>query len=259
MTSSVDLCNRALSQIGTRSTIASLSEASAEAVNCSLWYDSQRKALMRAAPWGFNRRQIALSQVGDLYPDATSPYPWAYAYAYPADCLKARYVLAPPPSVSTAGTSTNVPQTGSVIYPTSYWSPNRNNRFVIHNAVDANGNSSKLVLSNVYEALLVYTGDEQNPEMFDDMFTQALVDVLSYRLVIPLTGNAGMRTEFKQAAMTSIMEARAADGNEGMPSADHTPDWIKTRGIDSPYGMNPLPWSQWGDWYSGYDNMAWGG
>ena len=52
----VDICNEALSVMGSRSTIASLTENSAEAIQCNLRYETVRDQLLRLAPWAFAKK-----------------------------------------------------------------------------------------------------------------------------------------------------------------------------------------------------------
>lgn len=59
------ICNLALSAIGTRSTITSLTEASAEAQTCALHYVNVRNELLRDANWNFARKQINLALLND--------------------------------------------------------------------------------------------------------------------------------------------------------------------------------------------------
>lgn len=258
MASIVSICNQALSEIGTQSAIADLMEASAEAQQCSLWYDDLRKRLLRTAQWGFARRQIVLTQLGDAQ-DHTASYPYLFKYAYPSDALKIRYLLAPP--LPPPSGSTNPPVVG-VTVPFPFWMfPSRANRFMVASDVDAFGASRKVILSNVCAATAVYTADEQNPDLFDDLFSGALASALAYKLCIPLSGNIGQRQQFAQSAQAAILEARAADGNEAVPSSDITVDWITTRGCGSPWGAAGFAnagGSGWGSWYNGNENMSWG-
>lgn len=249
MSSIVDICNRALSKIGVQAAIASLAEASNEAVQCALWYDNVRTSLLRTAPWGFARRTLALTQLGDLA-DNTAPYPYLYKYAYPSDCVKLRYLLAPQ---AVATNSISPPQVGNPGNAGAWLMPSRENRFIVAADVDGMGVQSKVILSNVYQALGVYTMDVVNPDMFDDMFDGALSVALAAHLVMPLTGKVGLAETFAKIAEQSILNARAADANEAIPSVDHTPDWITTRGVGS-YGG---PYATWGNWFGGYDSMAW--
>ncbi len=256
-TSPTAICNRALSEIGTQSTITSLSEASAEAVQCQLWYDKLRRQLLRAAPWGFAREQQVLTELGTLA-DLTAPYPYLYKYAYPAETIKFRYILAAPVVIP----AEDVPDVSSSPLSPLWCGPSRSNRFLIANDRDSDGNSRKVLLSNVASAIGVYTGDITDPSLFDDLFEDALTAALAYRLVIPLSGNTGMKADFRQEAEDAITRARAIDGNEAIPSTDHVVDWMATRGVGGYYG-NPLgggvfSGSGWGQWNVGWDNMSWG-
>jgi hypothetical protein len=75
VTSDTVIGNLALSAIGTRSTIVSLTENSAEAQTINLHYANVRDELLREAHWNFARKQIALALVNDstqLSPPATT-------------------------------------------------------------------------------------------------------------------------------------------------------------------------------------------
>lgn len=261
MTTDIDICNMALSEIGTQSTIASFAEQSNEAIQCALWYDTMRKRLLRAAQWGFARTQVTLTQVADAIPDNTAPFPYLFSYAYPDDALKIRYILQTP--ITTNG----APPPDLVVSPATWYTPSRANRFIIANQTIGMA-TVKVILTNVgwvnidpnTGAIGVYTQDVIDVGLMDEMFIGALASALAYKLCIPLSGNVGMREEFKKSATDTVMEARAADGNEAIPSSDIRVDWMEGRGIGSPfgYGFAGLGASQWGAWSGGYDNMNWG-
>jgi len=261
MTTNIDICNMALSEIGTQSTIAALNEQSNEAIQCNLWYDTMRRRLLRAAQWGFARTQVTLTQVADAIPDNTSPYPFLFSYTYPTDCLKLRYILATP--ITTNG----APPPDLLVSPSAWYTPSRANRFLIANQVISTV-QTKVILTNVGwvnttpndGAIGVYTQDVTDVGLMDEMFIGALASALAYKLVIPLSGNVGMRDEFAKNAQATIDQARAADGNEAIPSSDIRVDWMEGRGIGSPfgYGFAGLGGSPWGQCWGGYDSMNWG-
>ena len=253
MASEIDTCNRALSLIGTQSTISSFNDGTAEAVQCGLWFNNVRQGLLRAAPWGFARAQIALTQIGDLVPDQTSPYPWLYKYEYPPTALAVRYILSPPPVTASNG----VPQTGDNIVGNYWLSPSRKNRFIPALDVDNLGNQRRVLLTNIQNAIAVYTYDVTNVDLMDPMFESALSAALAFKLVVPLSGNVGMQQAFMAHAEKSIINARVADGNEAISTTDHVPDWIATRGIVPNY-LALGPGSDWGYWTEGYQNFNWG-
>jgi len=49
----VDVCNNALGQIAHDRTITSLTDGSAEAVRCALFWPRARRAVLAARPWKF--------------------------------------------------------------------------------------------------------------------------------------------------------------------------------------------------------------
>lgn len=249
MASDIDLCNRALAEIRARATIASLEEVSTEAQNCRLFYDSTRKQLLRSAHWGFARRQVPLSLLGTLVA-GTSEYPWAYSYEYPARCIKMRYILPSPP----VGSDSALVVPGSSWNP--YLSPSRANRFLI-SSIDDDASASRVVLSNVKDAIGVFTSNVTNVDLFDPLFEEALVKALAAKLVIPLAGEVKMKADLESFAYNAVVSARVADGNEALPTTAHTPDWIAARNQD--YGARFLD-SQFalGEWYAGWDQLSWG-
>lgn len=251
MTTDVDICNRALAEIGARVLIASLAEATPAGKNCTLFYNPMRQMILRAAPWAFARKTSAIVPVGLLTDNPpASPYPWLAKYAYPADCLKVRYILPTP----TPTTSPGVPNVSSVGY-NPYAMPSRSNRFLP--AYDDSAlPATKVLLSNIVNINLVYTVDVTDPTLFDPLFTDALVMGLANKLVMPLSGNVKLKQGFAQMAEASILTARAADANEAIPSTDHTPDWIMTRGATPNASM--APGFTGGNWFGGDENINWG-
>jgi hypothetical protein len=124
---------------------------------------------------------------------------------------------------------------------------------------DANGNQTRVILSNVQNAYGIYTGDVTDPDLFDDLYSDALENSLAAVLCRPLSGNVSMIREYQAAADLAIAKARVADANEAIPSSDIQVDWIRTRGVTSPfgYGLAGVGWENWGSYYSGYDDMNW--
>jgi hypothetical protein len=153
-----------------------------------------------------------------------------------------------------------VPQTGTPVAGPVWFGPSRNFRFLVQLAKSSSGAQSKTLISNVENAIGVYTADVTNPDVFDDLFIEALQASLSYKLVIPLSGNVAMKNDFKATAELAITQARTADGNEAIPSTDVQVDWIRARGSGSVFGFAPYGGlgGSWGQWYGGYDDMSWG-
>ena len=87
MATQIDIAREALAQIGTRSTIASLEDGSAEATYINLLYYPIRDFLLTEGDYDFSRSSIPLVESGDPNP------PWAYSYEYPTDALRIRQLI----------------------------------------------------------------------------------------------------------------------------------------------------------------------
>ena len=137
MPQQVDLVNRALQTLGTRTTVTATElagNATNEAIQASIAYDNVRQSLLRMAPWdcAFNTIPLTLITAVQGTPENTGPIPatqlwqkglpappWAYEYQYPADCLRACWIM---PQYAT-GFAGGVPITTAVTGGTpSFWS-----------------------------------------------------------------------------------------------------------------------------------------
>lgn len=248
MTSEVDISNRALSAIGTRSSIASLDEGSNESIQCKLLLEPLRDELLRMAPWNcarnFKNLELICATPGTpenptasplVWDKGLPPPPWAYEYAYPSDCLRPIYIV---PQFST-GFSSGVPITTAITGGAPAWWNGPPVRFQVSidqidpgtGKPDKNGQDQRVILTSQEAAILCYIRRVSNPDVWDDQFQQALVAALAARLVIALTGDKGLAQLQIQMANDYIKQARATDGNEGLTINDVTPDYIRTRGI----------------------------
>lgn len=233
MASQVDIANLALASIGTRSTIAALTEQSAEGLAVALQYNTCLDAVLSAAHWNFARKQVALSLLkdGSLTPPDDVPQPWLYEYAYPTDCVSARYVM---PSIASS------PNSSTVLSPP--FATGQPVPFIISSDVDSNGQPVKVILCNEPQAVLVYTFRLTIPSLYDAPFVIALSNYIGSRLAMALTGDKTLaRTAFEVADRTT-KDARASNGNEGITIIDNVPDWIRVRGYEADVGYS---WQQY--------------
>jgi hypothetical protein len=262
MTSEVDIANRALSSIGTRSQITSLVENSNEAKQCNLLLEPLRDELLRMAPWNcatnFGTLSLVCAAPGTPENPSTGvanwskgipPPGWAYEYAYPSDCLLPLWIV---PQFST-GFASGVPITTAVTGGApQFWNgpPVRFKVAIdqITNGIPAiNGDDTKVILTSQEQAILAYVKRVTNPDVWDSQFQQALVASLAARLVFTLTGDKGLANLKISEANGFIMIARQGDGNEGLTINDVTPDWIRMRGVNYSTGYTgPTQIFDWG-------------
>ena len=263
MTTNVDITNRALSAIGTRSQIASMDEDSNEARNAKLLFDSLRDEVLRLAPWNcaFNYQNLALISAApgtpenptggvDVWDKSIPPPPWSYEYAYPSDCLRCVFIV---PQFTTGFTS-GVPITTAVTGGApAFWNgpPVRFkvgvNQIGPSGKPDPKGIDQRVIWTNQQLAILAYVRRVTNPDVWDEQFQQAIVAALAARLVISLTGDKSLAQLQISEANKFVTLARQGDGNEGLTVNDVTPDWIRTRGISyQAWEFSPNIMFDWG-------------
>lgn len=193
-TSDVDICNRALSRLGTRATISALDENSTEARTASIWYGATRDTLLRAHDWNFARRRVVLAEQG------AAPTGWAFRYVLPTDCVRLLRLASAVPHID---------------------SP----RFEV--AGDA---TSRFVLCDEPAAEAIYTARVNDPNLYDAGFASALVDQLAAHIAYPITQKTDMAVRLAQMARATLADAMAADVNEAeSANDDRLPDWIAAR------------------------------
>ena len=248
MTDEVNIANRALGAIGTRTTIASLSEISNEAFNASLYIENLRDQLLRMAPWNcatnYNNLSLVCAAPGTpenptqgqtTWQKGIPPPPWAYEYLYPADCLRPLWIV---PQFAT-GFASGIPITTAVTGGVPQFWNGPPVRFKVGiDQIDpvsgkpaAGGADTRVIWTNQEQAILVYIKRVTDPNVMDDLFQEAWVAGLASRLCINLTGDKSLANMKTQEANAAIMMARGTDGNEGLTINDVTPDWIRRRGI----------------------------
>lgn len=236
MTSIVAICNRALQSIGTRTTIASLTENSVEARNCNLIYADTRDEVMQMAYWNFAQKTSYLALLKSAPSTPSNPNstanqwssaypspPWLYEYAYPSDCIQISRIVQ---QIQNTYVGTPFTSGGNNIYP---FMVGPGAPFKVSTDTDPNGQQKNVILTNQYQAIGVYTMRITDPGLFGAQFTEALVQALSAKLALALTGQVPLANLKFQAANAVITAARASDGNEGLTIIDNMPDWITIR------------------------------
>ncbi len=107
--------------------------------------------------------------------------------------------------------------------------------------------SQRVIYTNQEFATLVYVSQIIDPNVWDPLFQDAMANKLGADIVMGLTGDKPLANMCIQLANLSIVEARKADGNEGLTVNDVTPDWIRTRGLWWTDGFQSGPYNAF-DW-----------
>ena len=193
----IEICNMALGYIA-KTRILSLEDKSEEARMCKLYYDHQRRLLLRNYTWGFARRVSVLS------PLKKTVHGYDYVYAYPSECLAVRKIY------NEQGASVKE------------YEKEKYDIFVMDNGVVA-------IACNVEDALIEYTYDVVDADTFSVDFVEALSRLIAYNIAQPLTGSSNMAQEQYQVFQAMIANAKLANANEREQKPHFPDDYISVR------------------------------
>jgi hypothetical protein len=196
-----DLWNQALRRIGYPTPVGYAYEGSMAARVGLEVYGQTRDALLMDWDWDFARQAAALKLLktapvggyGFMTPWTTAfpPPPWIYEYGYPVGCLMVRSVRPIPVAVPEFDPQPNIfvlADDGSLTPP------------------------AKVVLTNLPNAMAVYTAQVTDPTQWNPAFTDSLVDALAVRFQQAL--NAEPQAD-KERAEEEAQSAGIAIGRRG--------------------------------------------
>jgi hypothetical protein len=208
MTTVTDICNAAISHVGTRSKISSIDEGSTEANACLTHFAMARDATLRAFDWNFARLTGQLALLQDPAPPVGIGR-WAYKYALPVDCLRVRRL-------------NDVPL---LVLPETF--------FEMAADRDASGAIVGVVLTNVSPLSVIYTAQATDPQRWDQGFIDAMVYGLAHRVCFELTGKEERVKALAQLWQMALREGAAEAANEGSAlNRLVLPDALRARGYD---------------------------
>ena len=194
MASVAQICNMALSHIGSEANVSSISppDGSVEAGYCATFYDIARTELLEPGNWAFSLKRATLVET------TNTSDTWACAYAKPSDCLRPLRVLSPGPWLTafTQDLYTGLDDSNSA-------------DFVVEGAV---------IYTNETSATLVYVQDVTDTGKFPASFTSALSFNLASYLAGPILkgsdgarlGDAMQQRAFRTAALSATASANAS-------------------------------------------------
>lgn len=200
MTSTVSICNLALSNIG-KDNIQALNDAGPEAKACRQFYEHVRDMLLQAYPWRWAGKTQSLAEVTNDKPGA-----WGYAYQRPTDCLKVRYVR---PQYS----ETDI-EIGDA----------KLDAFGVMHEIEGDR-----IYTDISPAFLRYTYRVTDPTKFPPLFVEALAWHLAVRLAMPLTRDPKVRADAFTIANGMQATAQMQDANEERETSDISSDLVEAR------------------------------
>lgn len=196
--SEVRISNMALSRIGADSSIESMTESSAEARECDLWYFFSLKQALAAHDWTFARKRLTLTTHSEDPPSGV----WAYRYQYPSDCIAFRKIQNP---------------AGEAADPIPY-----------ELEMDA-GEDNLSILTDLDDAIGVYTFEQTNVNTFSEHFVMMMALALATNIAYALTSKRELEEQmaFRFAQMAAA--APASNANEEQRAAPRDADTIRGR------------------------------
>lgn len=114
--------------------------------------------------------------------------------------------------------------------------------------------NQRIILCNQEFAILNYVKDVTDINIFDDLFQEALVQILGSKIIMSLTKDKALANLAIGKANEAIHQARRQDGNEGLTVNDVLPDFLRVRGVvytedySGPYNTG----FDWGAIWPGY-------
>jgi hypothetical protein len=99
---------------------------------------------------------------------------------------------------------------------------------------------TKIILTDAQYPIVDFTTSDLGVMEYDHSFSAAFSVALEGKLALALLGDKEMYKSKLQEANLVILDARVRDGNEGLTTYDHVPDWLQVRGVSA---MGPS--SQW--------------
>jgi hypothetical protein len=97
----------------------------------------------------------------------------------------------------------------------------------------ANPGIVRVLLTNARNPIVDFTTSDIGVAEYDASFSSALSTALGGKLALALLGDKEMYKNKLQEANLMILEARVRDGNEGLTTYDHVPDWLAVRGVSA--------------------------
>jgi hypothetical protein len=155
------------------------------------------KQALQIADWNFARKRQTLTLHAD-----DPPVQWGFRYQYPSDCLVARFIPNP------AGTAENLPA------------------FKVETSEDG---TSLSIVTNVEDAVLVYTFNQTLATIFTPFFIEMLSYLLAHHMAFSITGKTTLRDSMLQTFNLLTLQAPAQNANEGIELEPRDAEQIRGR------------------------------
>jgi hypothetical protein len=201
----VQICNLALSRLGSSLFITVLGEDTAQAIQCNLIYENVRDMTLEDFPWNFATRSAALTE------QTTETHPfYDYVYAYPT-CFKVHRVFA-------EGAEKTSREEFAIFNQ------------LIAGVSPAPNTEAKRIACDIEDAYAEYTVPVTDPTMFSYAFVDALAWRIASQLAIPITGDPSKVGLLDAQYRAALSTAKAFDANEGVQTPAKSSKYKDSRG-----------------------------
>lgn len=173
-------------------------EDSTESHQVNLWYHHCRRETLELFDWSFARKRLTLSLDSNDPPDGV----WIFRYQYPADGIVVRFIENP------AGRAAP-PVPFAIELPTTP--------------------EVKTILTDVTDAVAVYTANVATPSLYPPSFVNAFSLTLANKLVPNVAGIEKLKQEVLQEYREMILLAGALNYKQGRDHAPRAASWIEAR------------------------------
>ena len=204
MASKTEIGNLALARLGNATIVANLeTESTLEAQLLNAHFNTARDAVLTDFDWPFAGKYFTLDLVGGTSDERVVPE-WQYSYGYPDDCLKIRRLVVD----GVRATDTPPP-------------------FAL--SADDTDEQTRLIYTDLEDAVAFYTRRITDPERFSAQFVQALAWHLASIVAAPLT-RMEKRQEYCEARyIAALKNAARIEGNEREHDKPLDATWIAGR------------------------------
>lgn len=207
MTTPTEISNLTLDRVGGEF-IEDINEASPHARLCKRWFNHARQHVLAIFDWTFARRveTLALSAF-------TPPEDWAFSYLLPADCLAARRIYNPSIWSSCGNSYEGLLRLPRIPY------------FVML----GDDGVTKTLCTNMPEARLVYTCDQEDSSTFSPEFVTNLTYLLGHFIGYKVSGKGTVADKMLQLYMQFALPLMGNDANQGEDKQDPDSGFVKAR------------------------------
>lgn len=203
----IEISNRALGRIGIDQLIESFDDPNNRARECRLHYEPCRDEVLQDFPWNFAQRCVALALAADVAIPG-----WAYAYRYPAECLKVSRVTGAEGQRAGRWMGADICNYDA-LFP--YKAP-----FQVMSDPTIDG--KRIILTDVPLAYAWFTTPVTDPSQFPPLFRSALAWRMAMELALAMRAATALYNNAAQQYGWAVSQAQVGSLAEETP--DRYPD-----------------------------------